>query len=37
MPVQTSALGVGAERFADLYDNTELHDRIRELMGLPKP
>lgn len=37
MPVQTSAIGVGAERFADLYDNTELCNRIRELMGLPKP
>jgi alkaline phosphatase len=33
-PVQTSAAGVGAERFAGLYDNTDLCNHIREAMGL---
>ena len=27
----------GTEPFADLYDNTALCNRMREVMGLPKP
>jgi len=27
----------GTEPFADLYDNTDLCNRMREVMGLPKP
>ena len=36
-PVQTSAAGVGAERFGGLHDNTDICNRMRELMGLAEP
>jgi alkaline phosphatase len=38
VPVSTSALGVGQERFAGTYDNAELGRRLLRLMGLaPAP
>jgi alkaline phosphatase len=35
-PVQTSAAGVGAERFSGLYDNTDICNRMRDIMGLTR-
>ncbi|MFP4393036.1 MAG: alkaline phosphatase, partial [Desulfohalobiaceae bacterium] len=34
VPVTTSAIGIGAEKFNGAYDNTDIGLRLKEVMGL---
>lgn len=36
VPVTTSATGVGSELFNGFYDNTDIHHKIAQVMGLPQ-